>query len=629
MDVIIELSGNHETTLDARYAAMGDALTYDVLVDCWVYKALTLNKFDPNATQEGWVPVPFGLLVLALGGGLANYGDEPLKWDAIRSAPSAVALNHFATNANAKGFGLNDGGDVIVYESAWHMRQQIVAFSCEHVDYEGNDNFALVVEAEDRIEANTQDLTSQHLLVLNGLKLKHLVSKQHLHSWSLLGWVLGFPTKDIVEDDDGEFCVVARTLIAAAKLDSPQLAESSVHVALAAFLTKGERLPADLLTDHSEMADKLDWIRLVSEYSKSENRGAMLEANFSIVLKRHPQLARWIGSGPSAYSNFCDYSQLLMPGIVGSFELLPRLTSRLSKYDAYWKDEPAAVNLHLLTSLLETSKSSGGVPGMASSGSTGETDFTRTRHSAAYMTTLLVQMNGWKKAQDSDEPPDAFELIEMIMASGFTPAIKWILGIAKTHSLPSDFSTSEFVTSSLRFDDYLVDTITTGSDGEVDHSLSDLTVADFDKSFLKKLKEEKISEIDWDKDFVCVLLKMMNGGRAVKSMSTKDVLRDAERLAHHQGTHIVSTESPGSPHSGERLAVCYSRMRHLLAPRRQTRLLTLQPAPSPFSQRQTRLLTLQPAPLRSKKADPTADSAAGTFCSPGADPTVLSAAGTS
>ena len=191
-----------------------------------------------------------------------------------------------------------------------------------------------------------------------------------------------------------------------------------------------------------------------------------------------------------------------------------------------------------------------------SSGSAGETDFARTRFSAAYMTTLLVKMNEWKKAQDSDEPPDTFELIEMIMASGFTPAMKWILGLAKTHSLPSDFSTSEFVTSPLRWDDYFVDTITTGSDGEVDHSLSDLTVADFDKSFLKKLKEEKISEIDWDKDFVCVLLKMMNGGRAVKSMSTKDVLRDAERLAHHQGTHLVSTESADSPHSAEGHAVC-------------------------------------------------------------------------
>ena len=48
-------------------------------------------------------------------------GDEPEDWSFTGSATSAVLLNHIATNANNKGFGVDDdNGDIVQYVTVWH-----------------------------------------------------------------------------------------------------------------------------------------------------------------------------------------------------------------------------------------------------------------------------------------------------------------------------------------------------------------------------------------------------------------------------------------------------------------------------------------------------------------------------
>ena len=48
-------------------------------------------------------------------------GDEPEDWSFTGSATSAVLLNHIATNANNKGFGVDDdNGNIVQYVTVWH-----------------------------------------------------------------------------------------------------------------------------------------------------------------------------------------------------------------------------------------------------------------------------------------------------------------------------------------------------------------------------------------------------------------------------------------------------------------------------------------------------------------------------
>ena len=101
-ETMITISGNHDDDVNTRLTALGDVILYDDSVDCWLYDALGLSRYDADATTEGFVPVPAEVMWIALGRGCVAYGNEPRDWYATNSAPSDTFFNNAAIAANAK-----------------------------------------------------------------------------------------------------------------------------------------------------------------------------------------------------------------------------------------------------------------------------------------------------------------------------------------------------------------------------------------------------------------------------------------------------------------------------------------------------------------------------------------------
>ena len=124
-DVMITISGDHDTDVDARLSALGQRITYDVNVDCWIFNAMSLGRCESDATTEGCVPVPAELLWIALGRAIVAFDNGPASWYATESAPSDTLLNNIAIDAHTKGFAADDDGGQVEFPTAWHLRAQL------------------------------------------------------------------------------------------------------------------------------------------------------------------------------------------------------------------------------------------------------------------------------------------------------------------------------------------------------------------------------------------------------------------------------------------------------------------------------------------------------------------------
>ena len=92
-----------------------------------------------------------------------------------------------------------------------------------------------------------------------------------------------------------------------------------------AFLELGEQLPPDILSNHFDRGTRLKWIDNVARWSTPTNRVAMLEENFRKVLHHHPEVAKWTGAAPDAYSHFGTLLRLLMPEAKPTFDVVTHL----------------------------------------------------------------------------------------------------------------------------------------------------------------------------------------------------------------------------------------------------------------------------------------------------------------
>ena len=540
-DMIITVSGDHGDDVPTRLLALGDHVTFDVSTDSWIYNALNLGRFSEDATTEGFVPVPAEILWVALGRGCVIVGDDPKEWFATDSAPSDTLLNRIAINANAKGFASGDGGAGDAFETAWHMRAALAKFVQNNADYSGDDNAFIVEGEEDRFNASCASFTEACLMTYEDLRLQSLVQKKHADSWSMLLWLLGWSMQEPDEDKASPFCIVARALVKAAEVFAPHVAEASPADAVAAFLRSGEQLPPDMLTDDFDLGTKLAWIGAVRDYAKPSMRPALFESSFDTVLERHPLVAKWTGSGADAFSNFSSLVDMIFPGSMPGFVMVQRLGGELSRsYDDYWQEGSRSANINFLREAVGTGgrSTTGGGHAVASSSETDVRTGRGAHANAALLTSLVSAIDGWRAgdADESEDAPDRFKVTDIILQSGYTQAIKWVLGLGQA-GLPSVFSDEDIVPVPLEWPEFFLDTLVTGSDGERDDMLVGLKVTDFPVSFLTNLKAGKIApgHIDWDKDFVCVLLRRLNADGHSAPMDTARVLCDADRLAHHLG----------------------------------------------------------------------------------------------
>ena len=557
-DIMITISGDHTSDVDTRLAALGHRVTYDVNIDCWLYNALNLGRYEDDATTEGFVPVPAELLWVALGRAIVALGNGPAGWYATDSAPSDTLLNNIATNAHTKGFAVDDDGGQVEFPTAWHLREQLAKFVRDNVDYAGDDTAFLLADDEDRFNASCASFTAEYLETYEHLKLASLIKKRHMDSWSMLLWLLGWSMEQPEEAATSEFAIVARALLKAADGFAPHIYEASPADAVAAFLLSGERLPSDMLTDDFDLASRLSWISSVKDYAKPALRMSLLEDNFETVLRQHSQVAKWTGTGPDAFIHFSALLTIVLAGVTATgFDIVGRLGSELNRlYDDYWREGSRGDNINFLREMVSTTKSTGGSGGASSLSGGNDTSAARgMRAGASLLTALVAGIDAWRTSDDS---ADTFAVTDVILQSGYTPSIKWVLGLGSSSALPSVFDDDDIVKVPLEWSEYFIDTIVTGSDGTSDDLLAGLKIGDFAPTFISNLKAGKIApgHIDWDKDFVCVILRHLRATTTVSpmlAMDTAKVLCDSDRLSHHIGAfaskmlqYFGSTSSQGS-----------------------------------------------------------------------------------
>ena len=179
-DVMITISGDHDSDVAARLSALGQRITYDVNVDCWLYNAMNLERYVSDATTEGFVPVPAELLWIALGRAIVAFGGSPASWYATDSAPSDTLLNNIAKDAHTKGFADNDEDNEVEFPTAWHLRAHLAKFVRDNVDYSGDDTAFLLADDEGRFNASCASFTAAYLETYEHLKLASLIKKKHV-----------------------------------------------------------------------------------------------------------------------------------------------------------------------------------------------------------------------------------------------------------------------------------------------------------------------------------------------------------------------------------------------------------------------------------------------------------------
>ena len=92
-----------------------------------------------------------------------------------------------------------------------------------------------------------------------------------------------------------------------------------------------------------------------------------------------------------------------------------------------------------------------------------------------------------------------------------------------------------------------MDTISTGPSGTVEEELTVLDMKDFDKDFILSLKQGALSECDFDRHLVCVLLRKISEEPAtVQPMTLAEVLTDGDRLSYHKGAPASSLSCPNT-----------------------------------------------------------------------------------
>ena len=133
---------------------------YNVNTDCWLYNALSLGRYEDDATTEGFIPVPAELLWIALGRAFVTLDNGPAGWYATDSAPSDTLLNSIATDAKAKGFATDDSGGQVEFATAWHLCTQLAKFVRDNVDYSEDDSAFLLSEDEQRFNASCASFTA-------------------------------------------------------------------------------------------------------------------------------------------------------------------------------------------------------------------------------------------------------------------------------------------------------------------------------------------------------------------------------------------------------------------------------------------------------------------------------------
>ena len=133
---------------------------------------------------------------------------------------------------------------------------------------------------------------------------------------------------------------------------SPHLAAGSVTHMVAEFLQAGERLPADMLGEQSDLAVRLRWISAVGQFANPTLRTTLLQLHFAPAAPRHEALVLWTGGGVGAYTIYSNLMRILLPNVALDFESLPRLNESLVEHRALWRAGTRSDNVRYLSEAL-------------------------------------------------------------------------------------------------------------------------------------------------------------------------------------------------------------------------------------------------------------------------------------
>jgi hypothetical protein len=187
------------------------------------------------------------------------------------------------------------------------------------------------------------------------------------------------------------------------------------------------------------------------------------------------------------------------------------------------------------------------------------------------LSAFLTKLTQWNDHVDADGTAlegtaDPLDLVEICVTAGYTPVRMWVLGMSKLSGLPGSVFTGKLIGTPLQFDNFFLDTISTGSDGETEAGLADLTAGHFGSDFLKNLKAGRLDQINWDKEFLVPILQLISAD-TVTTVSLEQLLRDPDRFAYFKGTR-----HPPAP------ALLQCLAQHIRAGSSVTRLYTRAPA---------------------------------------------------
>ena len=208
------------------------------------------------------------------------------------------------------------------------------------------------------------------------------------------------------------------------------------------------------------------------------------------------------------------------------------MEARLVKNDGHWQDVEPAVNLDYLQERLSAASATQGPESNAADLSAASSD------GQARLVQLMTDIQQWQADGGSNN-----EFIEQVLRSGCVKACKWVLGISRTVvGLPSGMVRERDAEIPRRWDEFFMDALATDEHNSKDVSLTDMKVGAFSATSITSLKLGNLGGIDFDKDFVCPILRHTAGEHlrripvaesTIQPMTLVDVMRDPVRLMAH------------------------------------------------------------------------------------------------
>jgi hypothetical protein len=505
--------------------------------------------------EEGFVEVPFWWLKLAhqlvFGFDLDTIPEDAFAADNIIHIET---LSYALEQAVREDFHKREDGTLKV----WHT---VEAFAYDFglwgkAKYKSVDSAPATLFGEDLVSINNEAFPDQHAW-LNQVTVLDMQTntgnavpymRLHVFLWPSV------PTLDLSDPLD-EQSMIASFLAATATECFPALARASLRMAITKLL--GTEIPYQILPSTPwgftpQVGRRMAIISLLAAWaSPMRNEQLIIQDHFSDVLVHYQHIAEWVGELPDPYAAArqllaCGWGDTRILDLAGLMFLNDSLNR---EYDGMISDERSCQEnfTYILAEFrrrraVETARDGrGGARG--ESGMHGDLSMPRAAgagmgsadgaHDLARLSISLTNhFEGGKSVLAG---------MELIFHSGAVPAIRFLLGHGvQVAQLPPIFY-DMCRNMPTKKQEYAVDSLRHKDDGNLDPEMQELAVMDFLKegdspkkmnAFYNNLFDGKFSLIDWEKDLVYPIAKMLDPN-AKRFANMADVWADPTRRAMH------------------------------------------------------------------------------------------------